>query len=197
MKSIFHCLIIPVILFTACTQKSRKSITDTVATPTKTQIAKQTDTTEYLNWDSVKINGIVHTVSLKNILYNTLGKPDSIVIPDMSQVCGSYFNEPFKYVYIKGSQFELHGDSIVLDFLEVKRPGIKLIANCLTLDGSTTLSSLRSVFPLAVNKNYKIRESKEKQIAIMLETSKKEMGDRWILIFEKGYLVEIKHYVDC
>jgi hypothetical protein len=130
-----------------------------------------------------KINGVVSMEGAVAKLYSALSKPDSIVKPNMDDVCSSFYSKPFKYVYIKGSQFELYGKTAVVRSLNFKNNKVKLIAGKLTLDGSTTLASLAKVFPMAVKKRYPLTiERNEKVVAIQLSPSKAISEDTWLVI---------------
>ena len=153
---------------------------------------------EYIDWKAAKINGVVSMEGEVAKLYSTLSKPDSIVKPNMNDVCSSFYDKPFKYVYIKDSQFELYGKTAVVRSLNFKNNKVKLITGKLTLDGSTTLASLAKVFPLAVKKQYPLTiEHNEKVVAIQLSPSKAISEDTWILLFKNGRLVRIDYHINC
>jgi len=200
MKYIYCYLFITAVGILGCKQISKptKSATGSGFNIKK---VKGLDTVEYINWYTAKINGDIHLATLKK-LYNLIGRPDSIVKVNGTDGCAaSYFDEDFKYIYIKGSEFELKDDSIVVSDLNFRGTNLKLSTNNLSLDSSTTLESLKKIFPRAVSAQYEVTTNNKKQMAIMLGTSKKAIyGDTdntWILFFEKGKLVEIEHHYDC
>ena len=66
---------------------------------------------EYLDFKVLKINKQLPLLCTKNALIELLGPPDSTVVPNMDDVCISYFDGPTKVVLIqladskKGSDF--------------------------------------------------------------------------------------------
>lgn len=168
---------------------------------------KQSDTTkqhaEYIAWDSVRINGTAGAVSTPKVLYSAIGKPDSVVKPDMTDVCVSFFDQPFKYVYIKGSEFEMRGDSIVISKLDLKNNSISVTCKGLKLDKNTTLASLAQTFPDAAKRKYPlgVYGSKDMLTAITVGAEKDyKPGNTdgvWIMLFKDGKLVRMEYHLDC
>jgi hypothetical protein len=153
---------------------------------------------EYIDWKAAKINGAVSMEGAVAKLYSALSKPDSIVKPNMNDVCSSFYSKPFKYVYIKGNQFELYGKNAVVRSLNFKNNKLKLIAGKLTLDGNTTIASLAKIFPMAIKKRYPLTiEHNKKVMAIQLSPSKAISEDTWLLFFENGRLIRIDYHINC
>ncbi|RYE20549.1 MAG: hypothetical protein EOP42_27300, partial [Sphingobacteriaceae bacterium] len=52
-----------------------------------------TSNTEYIDFDDVRINNKLPVITKANLLYKLLGKPDSIVVPNMDDVCVSFYDK--------------------------------------------------------------------------------------------------------
>lgn len=156
---------------------------------------------EYIDWYSVRINGIAHTASSPKILFAAMGQPDSITTPDMAKVCGSFFDQSFKYVYIKGSEFEMRGDSIVVGKLNFNKSRINVVCGVIRLDNNTTINYIAKLFPYAVSHKYNVNDGGEKFTAVMLGAADDyKPGDTdgvWILYFKKNKLDRMEYYLDC
>jgi len=153
---------------------------------------------EFIEWDSVRINGILPLITNTKDLYQLLGQPDSIVTPVYEDVSIAYFyNDKFKFAYFKDSEFEISGDSAVISYLNFeKQPGMVLNAGSLTLTHNTTLAELKKIFPQAVKSKYKFIVDKiGKCTGISVATSKYYNDDLWLLFFRKGRLIRIDYYI--
>lgn len=153
---------------------------------------------EYLDWKMLKINGTVLMKNTTKLLYQLLGKPDSIVKPNMDNICVSFYNKPFKYLYLKGIQFELYGNTAIFSSIDFRRSNIKLKCDNLTFDTNTTLTSLSKIFPSAVKEQEKMLLDAEGEVmSIRLDTSKNPGDDAWILMFKNGKLIRIDYWMPC
>lgn len=159
---------------------------------------KEPDTAEYIDWWNSKINGIAHPISLTKNLYRALGNPES-TSSLITNISGYYPDRTFKYIAIKGCQFELYGDTAVMKSLDFKKSNLKFITQNTTLDGNSTLTSLVKIYPDAVNYQSKVYDKDEEFDAVDLPVTKPIMApldDRrhWVLLFKKGKLVELDYY---
>ncbi|NEM96064.1 hypothetical protein [Pontibacter burrus] len=156
---------------------------------------------EYLDWNSVRINGkLPLTTSVKNI-EGILGKADSVVSIDWNNTCSSgYRSAASKNAYFKGVEFEQFGDS--LNFIQVnfsKEHNVFLQRGNLKLNHATTLEEVEKHFPNAVkdiSKSYYIIDGKETD-AVNLPPSKELTDRQWILMFQDGKLIRIDNWLPC
>lgn len=154
---------------------------------------------EYLDWDSLKINNQLPLLCKKISLIKLLGQPDSIVTPDMNDICVSYFGNDFKYVYFNESRFETYGDEVVISSINFENNNkIKLNFGTLTLDNSLTLEQLETIFPIAVRDKSEIDiYRKVKADFVRLATSKVKTDNAWLLFFKNGKLIRIDYWMPC
>lgn len=154
---------------------------------------------EYIDRDSVRINGKIPFISNNNDISKLLGKPDTIITPNYDEICASYFGEDFKYVYIKGCIFEIYGDRAVLCSIDFRNQfDIKLKTQNLTLDHNTTLDELQKIFPNAVKNKHELFVSElGKTISIGLAPSINPSDDHWLLLFIDGRLIRIDYWMPC
>jgi hypothetical protein len=153
---------------------------------------------EYLDWKTFKINGQLPLLCNKAELIALLGTADSIKTPNYEDVCASYFDTAFKYLYFRESLFETLGTLAVVSIIDFESSNIKLVSPMITLDKSVTLEKIKRLFPIAV-KNAELLEvdKKGKLLCIKLSTSKKETDDAWLLFFRNGKLVRIDYWIPC
>jgi hypothetical protein len=171
-----------------------KSSVDTAIKGQDTIIADN----EYISWDEARINGTVAMISTSKILYASLGKPDSIITPNMDDVCVSYFDKNYKDVYIKGSTFEMCGDTVAIRSLNFRQPGLTFTAGQLRFDNNTTMTSLAKTFPTAIKEQSNMTLAHNEAVtAIKVQTGKMPSDDSWILMFKNGKLVQIDYWMPC
>lgn len=154
---------------------------------------------EYLDWNSLKINGQLSLSCRKDELIGLLGQPDSIVTPNMNEICASYFDSDFKYVYFGDSQFESAGDEMVIRSVDFERGNtVTLNAGAIILDNSMTIDKLRAIFPKAVRDREEIEiHKKGKADCVRLDTSEEETDDAWLLFFRNAKLIRIDYWIPC
>lgn len=172
------------------------SILLSILTP-KTVRVKEVNS-EYLDWKTLKINNKLPLLCNKADLINLLGTVDSIRTPHYEDICASYFDTAYKYMYFGESQFETLGSKAVVSSIDFESGKIRLIYPNINLDKSVTLEKIRLIFPIAV-KNAKVIEvdKKGKVISIKVATSIKESDDAWLLFFRNGTLIRIDHWIPC
>jgi hypothetical protein len=153
---------------------------------------------EYLDWKTLKINNQLPLLCKKAELIKLLGTVDSIKTPHYEDICASYFDSAFKYLYFGESQFETSGTMAVVSIIDFESSNIKLVSPMITLDKSVTLEKIKQLFPLAV-KNAELIEvdKKGKVLSIKIATSKKDTDDAWLLLFRNGKLIRIDHWIPC
>ena len=202
MKSILCCLIISILLLAACKHATKHvSISISKAALRDSLLKNRLDTSEYIDWQKSKINGVIFILSHPKITYQILGIPDHIS-PLITKYAGYYPSESFKNVSIKGCQFELYEsiDVLVLRKIYFSNTDINFITQNYRLNSSTTLASLNKIYGQAVNHAYKVSENNEDFDAIELPVEKPDTvphvdGNpaRWVLLFQKGQLTELDH----
>ncbi len=192
--------------FTSCRNASTKdAIIDNKATNTTINIdttVKQkfsAGNTEYIDFDSVRINGKLPLITKTTLLYKLLGKPDSIVVPNMDDICTSFYDKPFKQAYIKKSDIEIYGDTAVVTSINFESQfSLNLKTKTIRLNHNTTLLELQRLFPNAVKSQTELNVYKlGKAVSVSLALSKQFSDDSWLLLFKNGKLVRIDYYVPC
>lgn len=154
---------------------------------------------EYISWDSVRINGKLPLVTKKKVLFSLIGMPDSIVSPDMNDVCVSFYDRDFKYAYLSNTQMEIYGDTAVVSSIDFRK-GTKLSIKTpkLILDKNTSLVSLEKYFPKAVKEQYELKvHGIGNTVAVSIPTSKEPSDDSWLLFFLNGKLIRIDYWMPC
>lgn len=153
---------------------------------------------EYLDWKTLKINNQLPLLCKKAELIKLLGNADSIVIPHYDDVCTSYFNTAFKYLYFGHSQFEISGDMAVVNSIDFESGNIRLVSPKLILDKSMTIERIKIFFPNAVKNAEEIEvDKKGKVLSLKLATSRTELDDAWLLFFRNGMLIRIDYWMPC
>jgi hypothetical protein len=153
---------------------------------------------EYLEWKTLKINNQLPLLCNKADLISLLGKVDSIKTPHYEDVCASYFDTGYLYIYFGESKFETLGNKAVVSSIDIESGKIKLISPIITLDKSLTLEKIKLIFPSAVKNAQEMDVDKiGKVISIKVATSKKESDDAWLLFFRNGKLIRIDHWIPC
>jgi len=153
---------------------------------------------EYLDWKTLKINNQLPLLCKKAELIKLLGTVDSVKTPHYEDICASYFNSAFGYIYFGESQFETSGTMAVVSSIDLESGNIKLVSPMITLDKYVTLEKIKRMFPVAI-KNAELIEvdKKGKVLSIKVATSKKETDDAWLLLFRNGKLIRIDHWIPC
>jgi len=154
---------------------------------------------EWIPFDQVKINGHLPLESRKEQLVKELGKPDSLVNPDMSDVCTSLQDKPFSYAYFKGSKAEVYENMAMMGNFEFAgNAHLTLTTATITLSNKTTLVEVAKYFPKAVAaKSMMDVYQKGKYLTVHIPTSKTPTEDHWILFFRNGKLARIDYWMPC
>lgn len=154
---------------------------------------------EYLDWEALKINNRLPLLCSPEELITLLGKPDSVVTPNMDEICTSYFEGDFKYYYFGGSQFEVSKEKAALSSIDFEADKkIKLNFGELVLDNSLTLERLAAIFPKATKDRYEVElDKKGKYICVKLAASKKMIDNAWLLFFKNEKLVRMDYWMPC
>src|SRR5688572_14303724 len=89
------------LVFACYQQSAAKRMDGLYATPQTYSLNK-----EFLPVKQMRINGSMPMQSSFKKLKVTFGKPDSIITPDMNDVCASAYDKKFDWCHIKGLTFE-------------------------------------------------------------------------------------------
>lgn len=159
----------------------------------------QSQAAEYLDWSSARINGTLHFLTTTDSLYQLIGRPDSVVTPDLDEICVSFYDKHFKYGYFRGIVVEMYGDTSVVTAINFKdNPGMKVITASIIMDRSTTLSDVARVYPNAVRDKHEIDiYGYGKALVITLNTSQLGTDDAWMLIFSNDHLIRLDYWMPC
>ncbi len=154
---------------------------------------------EYISFDAVRINGKLPLITKANLLFKLLGQPDSIVVPNMDDVCVSFYDKPFKQAYIKKTAIEIYGDTAVVSSINFESNyHLEFTTKTIRLNHNTTLLGLQRLFPNTVKSKSEWDIVKlGKTVTVRLPTSKQLTDDSWLLFFKNGKLVRIDYYMPC
>ena len=153
---------------------------------------------EYLDWNTLRINNKLPLLCKKADLVALLGNVDSLVTPQYQDICASYFDTSFKYLYFKNCQFETRRELAVVSIIDFELSNIKLVSPIITLDKFVTLEKIKQLFPLAVkNAETLYVDNKGYLLCVKIATTKKETDDGWLLFFRNGKLLRIDHWIPC
>lgn len=155
--------------------------------------------TEYIDFDEIRINGKLPIISKTDLLYKILGKPDSIIVPNMDDVCVSFYDKPFKQAYIKNTEIEIYSDTAVVSTIDFESNyNLEFTTKNIRLNHNTTLIALKKLFPIAVKSKYELNVNKiGKTVTVSLPTSKQITDYSWLLFFKYGKLIRIDLYTPC
>ncbi|GAA4928820.1 hypothetical protein [Mucilaginibacter defluvii] len=153
---------------------------------------------EYLPISKMRICGKLPMESNLKKLKALFGKPDSIVTPDMNNICTSYYERKFEYYYTKGICFEKYGDAVVFSSVNFTRnPNTFLAFDKIRLDGKTHLNDIKKNFPGADVTDIKTADGT--YTGVRLALSKTMSDDSLLLLFDKktGVLAQVSYYMPC
>ena len=156
---------------------------------------------EYLEWESIRINGKFPLATAVKNVEGLLGKADSVVSIDWGETCaGSYRSEDSRNAYFRGVAFEQFGDSLELQYVDFsKGQRVFLQSGKLRLNHATTLEEIEQHFPNAVKNmgkdDYHI--DGKKTDAVRLPHSKELSDGQWILMFQAGRLIRVENWFPC
>ncbi|MBV8390296.1 MAG: hypothetical protein JO080_10895 [Mucilaginibacter sp.] len=154
---------------------------------------------EYLDRDSVKLNGDISMMSSFKATTVKLGKPDSIITPDYNNVSQSYKEVEFKYCHFKGVLFEKYQDSLVFRSINLsKSPGWFLSYKRRKLSSNTTIGDFKKLFPNSIENNELHGTSMDKNQWIRIAASQDVSDTAWVFLFDRdsGKLKTIEFWID-
>ncbi len=164
--------------------------------PTATKAALPVTGTEYMNWDSVKLNGTIPMISSFKSVTNKLGKPDSIKPGDETN--GSFYPGKFKFCYYKNVLFEKYNDTLVFRSIEFKKSSdFYLINDKYKFYKTSTANDFKRLFPSSYENNELSGTSMDKYQWISLAAFTKQSDNEWYFLFDRnsGKILSIEHYV--
>ncbi len=154
---------------------------------------------EYIDWDSVKLNGTISTICNYVDLVNKLGKPDSTSKPDSTEISNSFYNKKFKYCYVKGLQFEQYNDTLVLRNIDFRKSNeLYINTNGAKISNETTIDDFKKLFPDAAENNQLSGTDMDEYLSISLSASRKHLNERWIFTFrwKDQRLIKLEYLID-
>jgi hypothetical protein len=139
---------------------------------------------EYLDWDSVKINGSIPMISDFKVVINILGKPDSITAGD--DVNGSFYPRKFQFCNYKAILFEKYNDTLVFNGIDFRKaPGLYLVTSKYKFGHTTTIKDFKQLFPNSYEQNQLTGPDMDKVEMISLATSPRATKNSWAFIFNR------------
>lgn len=137
------------------------------------------DSAEYISWNDLKINNELPLLTTKSAIYKLFSKPDSTVNPNLDEICVSYFEDNFQYVFFGKTMFEVSGNQVVLSAVQFDdKNKIKLVSPKITFDNSLTIEKYSKKFPQSAKNQTEVLHSIiGKTICVRLETSKTGSND--------------------
>jgi hypothetical protein len=181
-------------------------ITDTILQVKKTVLNEEAlrdsiwNNKEYLDFKKVTINGRLPLITDTISLYKLIGKPNQVIIPNMDDVCVSYYDKSFKELIYKSTNFELYGDTVVLSSMNFKdSPNLYLKIGKLILNHQTTLKDIEKIYPKSVKFKSQINVYKLGNLtSIYLQVGQNSLSDSsWVLFFDNERLIRIDHSMPC
>lgn len=122
-----------------------------------------------------------------------LGEADSLVEPNWEYLCGTQFDDNFRYFYKDGSRFELLNDTLLCSEYRLM-PGHTVVYDGITLSSNTTWAEVKKHFPRAAQQ----AENGGYTDMITLRDADNEDSDSSVhLYFENGKLARIVYFVPC
>ncbi|WP_157611540.1 hypothetical protein [Sediminibacterium salmoneum] len=163
-----------------------------------TSLGRQNNSTEMLDWNSIRINNKLPLVCKKLDLIKLLGNPDKIINPEYLDICASYFEKDFNYLVWGDCKFESTNSQAVISSVDIESGIIKLVSPLITLDNSVTFEKIKRVFPNSAKYAKElIVEKKGTVLSIKLASSRKNSDDGWLLFFKAGKLVRVDYWIAC
>jgi hypothetical protein len=151
---------------------------------------------EYLDYSTVRINGVLPLESKYSEFIKVIGKPDSVV--STSDADCLFYEEPYQYIYFQGCMFYLVNDTAIFQNIDFrKRPDLELETPAITLNSKTTLQEIQKLYPKAVSAISTIKYYHVPARFINLSPAKDYVDDYWILFFEGDRLIAVELGSDC
>ncbi|MCD8741430.1 hypothetical protein LT679_12510 [Mucilaginibacter roseus] len=194
------------IAMTSCqTQTAKKNnLRPTTENATANVDSTNTDTSsvnkEFLPVNEMRICGKLPMESNVQKLKALLGKPDSIITPDMNNICTSFYERKFEQYYAKGVSFEKYGDTVVFSGIDFTRdPNTFLSFDEVRLDGKTNITDIKKMFPAAGAEVSDVKTADGNYSGLRLALSKTMSDDSLLLLFDKrtGMLKSLQYYMPC
>ena len=154
---------------------------------TKKQLTAKIDSStnkEYLDWDSVKLNGSIPMISNFKVVVNTFSEPDSITAGD--DVNGSFYPRRFQFCNYKAILFEKYHDTLVFSGIDFRKaPNFYLLSGKHKFDHTTTVNDFKMLFPNSTEKNQLTGPDMDKLEMISLASSPRTTRNYWAFIFNR------------
>jgi len=201
---IFQCLKASLIValfavFTSCNKPDPTKFLGTALDPHYD--AAKVDTTkyntEYLLYNTVKLNGVLPLESSYKEFLKVVGQPDSLV-NNKDDEC-QFFEELYQYIYFQESMFFLVNDTAIFQNIDFRSsPDLELTSPAIKLNRHTTLTEIQRLYPKAASK-IKVADYIEGSTLqfVTLEVSRLFLDARWCLYFEHDKLVKVELYMQC
>jgi hypothetical protein len=158
--------------------------------------------TEVLHTDSVWLNDIIPFSSSQSLVKETLGDPDSVVVPDYE--CGAYIagEEPWgdtvSVWFYKGTKIVTFKEKTEIMSVRLRGWETTLHHPRIILSEFTTMEDLSKVLPNSVSKGYDWTDAKSGLTYRLVRIAPKYgWDDEWVLTFYDNRLTEIEYWVPC
>jgi hypothetical protein len=152
---------------------------------------------EYLDYSTVRINGVLPLESKYSEFIKVIGKPDSVVNKGPDDDCPMYM-VPYQEAYSKGSMFYILNDTANFQKIDFRgRPDLELETPAIILNSKTTLQEIQKLYPRAVSTISTIKYYHVPARFINLSPAKDYVDDYWILFFEGDRLIAVEMGSDC
>jgi hypothetical protein len=152
---------------------------------------------EYLDYSTVKINGVLTVDGKYSAYLKILGKPDSVVNMGPDDDCPMYM-EPYQEAYAKGTMFYIVNDTANFQKIDFREsPDFELHTPAITLNSKTTLQDIQKLYPRAVSAISPIKYYHVPARFINLSPAKEYVDQYWILFFEGDKLIAVEMGEDC
>lgn len=157
---------------------------------------------ETISWDNATIsNKLTLTISKRdfNKIYK---KADSIVTPDYTDACNTDDDNNFKYLYYKGTKFEM--DNGILNFRKItfsKKAPMFFMHKGIRYDGTMTVTAFSKLFPVAIadldENKFKALQTETDPDPVIIAAYEENTEYEWLFSFSNGKLISIECYFSC
>lgn len=177
--------------------KLANEVTKVESDPARYKI-KKPDLEDYLEYDSVKINGVLPLQTTIGKFTKVLGKPDSIITPNPPPAI-TYWDSAPDYCYYKSLFFEKYHDILIFRSIDFrKNPSLYLSIGKLHFSSTTTVADLKKWYSPAFESNRMSSNNMAKYHSLWLKLDKQGIyEDRWLFTFNnEDKLITIDYWID-
>lgn len=158
-----------------------------------------TETTEFMEWSEMKLDGKTFMISSKSKIKKLIGVSDSTVeFLGVDLGCGHYYDRTHTRHYVKGCEFEQVGDSMVFMLMKFPEAGSHFLKyKKIKLSSATTLNDIKARFPQSTATIAKKEWKGKMYDLVLIPSGKKNSENNWAFYFDNGKLALIRYWISC